>query len=139
MSETAESFADLFEASLQEIEMQPGTIVTGTVVDLDNEYVTVNAGLKSEGIIPKSQFVDEQGEFHLQIGDEVRVALEAVEDGWGETRLSREKAKRLETWAELETAFSDEAAVEGIISGRVKGGYTVDVARRTRLPAGFLG
>ncbi|MDY6829719.1 MAG: 30S ribosomal protein S1 [Pseudomonadota bacterium] len=127
MSETAESFADLFEASLQEIEMQPGTIVTGTVVDLDNEYVTVNAGLKSEGIIPKSQFVDEQGEFHLQIGDEVRVALEAVEDGWGETRLSREKAKRLETWAELETAFSDEAAVEGIISGRVKGGYTVDV------------
>ncbi|MCY3795660.1 MAG: S1 RNA-binding domain-containing protein, partial [Gammaproteobacteria bacterium] len=93
----SESFAELFEESLDTIEMAPGSIVTGTVVDIDNEWVVVHAGLKSEGIIPKSQFTNETGEFTLSIGDQVKVAMEVVDDGWGETRLSREKAKRAET------------------------------------------
>jgi len=98
----SESFADLFEESLKTVDMQPGTIVTGVVIDLDRDWVTVHAGLKSEGVIPTSQFLDDNGELNLQIGDEVQVALESVEDGFGETRLSREKAKRAEAWKVLE-------------------------------------
>ncbi|MEJ2132759.1 MAG: 30S ribosomal protein S1, partial [Gammaproteobacteria bacterium] len=123
----SESFADLFEDSLKTIEMEPGSIVTGTVVDIDNEWVTVHAGLKSEGVIPRTQFLNEKGEFALQVGDQVKVAMETVDDGWGETRLSREKAKRAETWQKLETAFESEEAVAGIINGKVKGGFTVDI------------
>jgi|AntDeeMetagen192_2_1112575.scaffolds.fasta_scaffold00442_7 small subunit ribosomal protein S1 len=123
----SESFAELFEESLQDIDMQPGSIVKGTVVDVDNDWVTVNAGLKSEGVIPTSQFYNESGELEVAIGDEVDVALEAVEDGFGATRLSREKAKRAEAWKELEKAFEAEDAVKGVINGKVKGGFTVDL------------
>ncbi len=123
----SESFAELFEESLDTIEMAPGSIVTGTVVDIDNEWVVVHAGLKSEGIIPKSQFINETGEFTLAIGDQVKVAMEVVDDGWGETRLSREKAKRAETWEMLEDAFEKTEVITGVINGKVKGGFTVDV------------
>ena len=123
----SESFADLFEESLKDIEMKPGAIVSGQVVDIDSDWVTVHAGLKSEGVIPKAQFLNEQGELTIAVGDEVQVALDAVEDGFGETRLSREKAKRMEAWGELEKAFEAEEIVKGVISGKVKGGFTVDV------------
>lgn len=123
----SESFAELFEESLKKIEMKPGAIVSGVVVDIDSDWVTVHAGLKSEGVIPKSQFQDDNGELTIALGDEVQVALDAVEDGFGETRLSREKAKRMEAWGELEKAFEAEDIVKGVISGKVKGGFTVDV------------
>jgi small subunit ribosomal protein S1 len=123
----SESFAELFEESLKTIEMHPGAIVTGVVIDIDDDWVTVHAGLKSEGVIPREQFLNDKGELKLQIGDEVQVALEAVEDGWGETRLSREKAKRAEAWKDLEKACEQEAVVKGIINGKVKGGFTVDI------------
>jgi small subunit ribosomal protein S1 len=122
-----ESFAQLFEESLKTVEMDVGSIITGVVMDIDSEWVTVHAGLKSEGVIPRSQFLDENGEFHLEIGDEVYVALEAIEDGYGETRLSREKARRAETWKNLESAFENSEVVRGMINGKVKGGFTVDV------------
>jgi small subunit ribosomal protein S1 len=122
-----ESFAELFEESLKTIEMHPGAIVTGVVIDIDDDWITVHAGLKSEGVIPREQFLNDRGELKLQIGDEVQVALEAVEDGWGETRLSREKAKRAEAWKDLEKACEAEAVVKGIINGKVKGGFTVDI------------
>ena len=123
----SESFAELFEQSLKDIDMKPGSIVTGTVVDVDSDWVTFNAGLKSEGVISRQEFLNESGEFTLQVGDEVKVALDAVEDGFGETRLSREKAKRAETWMVLEQAFEKDEPVIGIINGKVKGGFTVDV------------
>lgn len=123
----SESFAELFEESLQNLEMSPGAIVTGIVIDVDDDWVTVHAGLKSEGVIPKSQFLNDKGEVTIEIGDEVQVALETVEDGSGETKLSREKAKRAEAWTELEKAHLDEEVIEGLISGKVKGGFTVDV------------
>jgi small subunit ribosomal protein S1 len=126
-STQGESFAELFEASLQDLDMQTGSIVTGTIIDIDNDWVTVHAGLKSEGVIPKAEFLNEQGEFTLQVGDKVKVSLDAVEDGLGETRLSREKAKRAETWLVLEDAFEKSEPVIGIITGKVKGGFTVDV------------
>ncbi len=123
----SDSFADLFEESLKTLDMKPGSIVTGVIIDIDSEWVTVHAGLKSEGVIPRSEFIDEKGELGLEIGDEVQVALEAVEDGFGETKLSREKAKRAEAWISLEKAYEAEEVVTGIINGKVKGGFTVDV------------
>jgi small subunit ribosomal protein S1 len=123
----SENFAELFEESLKTIDMQPGAIVTGVVIDIDSDWVTVHAGLKSEGVIPKSQFVDDNGELSLQIGDEVQVALESVEDGFGETRLSREKAKRAESWIDLEKAFESDEVVKSVINGKVKGGFTVEL------------
>jgi len=123
----SESFAELFEQSLKDIDMKPGSIVTGTIVDIDSEWVTVNAGLKSEGVIERREFVDDGGEFTLQVGDEVKVALDAVEDGFGATKLSREKAKRAESWMILEQAFEKDEPVIGVINGKVKGGFTVDV------------
>jgi small subunit ribosomal protein S1 len=123
----SESFAELFEQSLNDIDMKPGSIITGTIVDVDSDWVTVNAGLKSEGVISRQEFLDENGEFKLQVGDEVKVALDSVEDGFGETRLSREKAKRAETWMVLEQAFEKDQPVMGVINGKVKGGFTVDV------------
>ncbi|MGI9324160.1 MAG: 30S ribosomal protein S1 [Pseudomonadales bacterium] len=135
----SESFAEMFEESLSTVEMAPGAIVTGTVVDVDSDWVVVHAGLKSEGVIPKSQFLDENGECTLQIGDLVKVAMETVDDGFGETRLSREKAKRAESWQTLETAFEGEEVVKGIISGKVKGGFTVDVSDiRAFLPGSLV-
>ena len=123
----SESFADLFEESLQTIEMAPGSIVTGTVVDIDDDWVIVHAGLKSEGVIPKNQFLNEEGECTLSIGDQVKVAMEVVDDGFGETRLSREKARRAESWQQLEEASEKSEVVVGILNGKVKGGFTVDV------------
>jgi small subunit ribosomal protein S1 len=122
-----ESFAELFEQSLKTVEMNPGSIVTGVIIDIDSDWVTVHAGLKSEGVIPRIQFLNERGEFTLNIGDEVQVALESVEDGMGETRLSREKAKRVEAWKVLEKAFAASEIVVGLINGKVKGGFTVDI------------
>jgi small subunit ribosomal protein S1 len=123
----SESFADLFEESLQDIAMTPGTLVMGEVVDIDSDWVTVNAGLKSEAVIPRSQFLNDNNELEIQVGDSVKVALEAVEDGFGETRLSREKAKRAEAWEVLQKKFDAEEVVKGYISGKVKGGFTVSI------------
>ena len=123
----SESFAELFEESLKAVEMEPGAIVTGTIVDIDEDWVTVHAGLKSEGVIPRSQFVDEKGNFELSIGDQVKVAMEAVDDGFGETRLSREKARRAEVWMVLEEAFEGAKKIPGFLQGKVKGGFTVDI------------
>jgi small subunit ribosomal protein S1 len=123
----SESFAQLFEESLRTVEMDVGSIITGVVIDIDGEWVSVHAGLKSEGMIPRSQFLDDNGEFHLEIGDEVQVALEAIEDGDGATRLSREKARRAETWKSLESSFEGGEVVRGAINGKVKGGFTVDI------------
>ncbi len=135
----SESFAELFEESLKSVDMKPGSIVTGLIVEITNDWVTVHAGLKSEGVIPRSQFLSDNGEFDLNVGDEVQVALEAVEDGWGETRLSREKAKRAESWIELEGAYEAGEVVKGIINGKVKGGFTVDVnSIRAFLPGSLV-
>ncbi len=123
----SDSFAELFEESLKTVDMKPGSIVTGVIIDIDNEWVTVHAGLKSEGVISRDEFLDANGKCSLSIGDEVHVALEAVEDGFGETKLSREKAKRAESWKDLEAAHEANAVVVGIINGKVKGGFTVDI------------
>jgi len=123
----SESFAELFEQSLVNKEMRPGTIVTGTVVDIQPDAVIVNAGLKSEGVIPIEQFYNSQGEVEVAVGDAIEVSLDAVEDGFGATRLSREKAKRAQVWKRLEQAFEDSEIVKGVISGKVKGGFTVDI------------
>ena len=134
-----ESFAELFEQSLLEIDMTPGAIVTGTVIDIDSDWVTVHAGLKSEGVISRDEFLDEQGNFGLAIGDVVKVALETVEDGFGATRLSREKAKRAESWMELEAAYEKNDIVTGVINGKVKGGFTVDLNNiRAFLPGSLV-
>ena len=122
-----ESFAELFEQSLSERELRPGAIVMGRVVEIRDDAVVINAGLKSEGIVPIQQFERPNGELEVQVGDEVEVALDAVEDGFGETRLSREKAKRSRVWTVLETAHEGESNVIGQISGKVKGGFTVNI------------
>ncbi|HCL5073686.1 TPA: 30S ribosomal protein S1 [Salmonella enterica] len=122
-----ESFAQLFEESLKEIETRPGSIVRGGVVVIDKDIVLVDAGLKSESAIPAEQFKNAQGELEIQVGDEVDVALDAVEDGFGETLLSREKAKRHEAWITLEKAYEDAETVTGVINGKVKGGFTVEL------------
>ncbi|RCU52958.1 MULTISPECIES: 30S ribosomal protein S1 [Corallincola] len=122
-----ESFAQLFEESLQTIETRPGAIVKGTVISVTKEAVLVDAGLKSEAVIPAEQFKNAEGVVEVQVGDQVDVALDAVEDGFGETILSREKAKRHEAWIVLERAFEEAETVIGIMTGKVKGGFTVDL------------
>ena len=122
-----ESFAQLFEESLKEIETRPGSIVRGVVVAIDKDVVLVDAGLKSESAIPAEQFKNAQGELEIQVGDEVDVALDAVEDGFGETLLSREKAKRHEAWITLEKAYEKAETVVGVINGKDKGGFTVEL------------
>ncbi|MDZ4730570.1 MAG: 30S ribosomal protein S1 [Xanthomonadales bacterium] len=122
-----ESFAELFEQSLAIQDLRPGSIVTGIVMEIRDDAVIVNAGLKSEGVVPIIQFRNLKGELEVAVGDEVQVALEAVEDGFGETRLSRDKAKRSMVWDKLEEAFEGDATIEGKISGKVKGGFTVDI------------
>ena len=122
-----ESFAEMFEESLAHTEMKPGSIVMGTVVEVRNDGVVVNAGLKSEAVVPIEQFYNDKGEIDVGVGDTIEVALEAVEDGYGETRLSREKAKRARTWTVLEQAFEAGENIHGVINGKVKGGFTVDV------------
>ena len=134
-----ESFAELFEESLQKVEMRPGAIIEGVVVSIDSDRVVVHAGLKSEGVIPIDQFRDENGEVSIQVGDSVQVALDAVEDGTGETKLSREKAKRAESWKFLEKACEESEIVKGIINGKVKGGFTVDLhSIRAFLPGSLI-
>ena len=127
MSESVESFAEMLEESLAGRQMRPGSLVTGRVVDVGPDFVMVSAGLKSDSPIPASQFRDESGAVTVAVGEEVEVALEAVEDGFGETRLSREKAKRAQAWRRLENAFEGSDNVSGVISGKVKGGFTVDI------------
>jgi small subunit ribosomal protein S1 len=123
----SESFAELFEESLNVTQMRPGSIVSGIVVSIGSDVVVVNAGLKSEGMIPVEQFRNENGEIEVAVGDEVDVALEAVEDGFGATRLSREKAKRAESWTRLEKAHDADETVTGRIIDKVKGGFTVEL------------
>jgi small subunit ribosomal protein S1 len=123
----SESFAELFEQSQVEQKMRPGAIVKALVVSVGPDVVVVNAGLKSEGVIPTAQFYNERGELQVKAGDLVEVALDAVEDGYGTTVLSREKAKRAQAWGDLERAFEKAETVTGIITGKVKGGFTVDI------------
>jgi len=135
----SESFAQLFEESQVEQLMRPGAIVTGIVMAVGSDVVVVNAGLKSEGVIPLDQFLNEKGDVEVAVGDEVDVALDAIEDGFGETRLSREKAKRAKLWDELEGALESNAIVTGIITGKVKGGFTVEIgAVRAFLPGSLV-
>jgi small subunit ribosomal protein S1 len=134
-----ESFAQLFEDSLANQRIRPGMILTGLVVDVTDDIVIVNVGLKSEAVIPVEQFKNERGELEVKTGDMVEVALDSVEDGNGETRLSREKAKRARTWTRLETAFNDSQIVTGVITGRVKGGFTVEIENvRAFLPGSLV-
>ena len=135
----AESFAELFEQSQVAQKMRPGTIVKGIIVEIRADFVVVNAGLKSEGVIPLDQFRNNAGEIDVNVGDEIDVALDAVEDGYGETRLSRDKAKRAKAWEELEKACETNETVIGIISDKVKGGFTVDISTiRAFLPGSLV-
>ncbi len=134
-----ESFAQLFEQSLANQRIRPGMILTGLVVDVTSDVVIVNVGLKSEAVIPLEQFKNERGEVEVKPGDSVEVALDSVEDGTGETRLSREKAKRARTWTRLEEAFNKSEIVTGVITGRVKGGFTVEIENvRAFLPGSLV-
>jgi small subunit ribosomal protein S1 len=134
-----ESFAQLFEQSLANQRIRPGMILTGLVVDVTPDVVIVNVGLKSEAVIPLEQFKNERGELEVKTGDNVEVALDSVEDGTGETRLSREKAKRARTWTRLEEAFNKSEIVTGVITGRVKGGFTVEIENvRAFLPGSLV-
>ena len=135
----SESFAELFEESLSQTDMSAGNVVLGVIADISDGYVIVSAGLKSEGVIPVSQFTNLQGELEVAIGDEVEVVQEAVEDGYGETRLSREKAKRAKAWITLEKSFEAEEIITGIITGKVKGGFTVELGDiRAFLPGSLV-
>jgi small subunit ribosomal protein S1 len=140
MSEAAtESFSEMFEQSLANQRIRPGMILTGLVIDVGPDVVIINVGLKSEAVIPLEQFKNERGEVEVKAGDQVEVALDSVEDGTGETRLSREKAKRARTWTRLEEAFNNAEIVTGIISGRVKGGFTVEIDHvRAFLPGSLV-
>jgi len=135
----SENFAQLFEESLKGFEAEQGSIVKGTVISIENNIVLVDAGLKSESAIPAEQFKNAAGELEVAVGDEVDVALDAIEDGFGETILSREKAKRHEAWVELEKAYEDKATIKGVINGKVKGGFTVEVnSVRAFLPGSLV-
>jgi len=135
----SESFAELFEESISNNQMKSGAILTGVVLDIEDDFVIINAGLKSEGVIPKEQFLNEKGELEVAVGDSVDVALEAVEDGFGVTKLSREKAKRAESWIRLEAAHEAGEIVTGRITDKVKGGFTVDVINiRAFLPGSLV-
>ncbi len=134
-----ESFAQLFEESLTKIQLQPGKLITGEVVYMDEEVVVVHAGLKSEGVIPLAEFKDANGEVSIKVGDIIEVVVEAIEDGMGETRLSREKACRAKAWVDLEKAFEVQSIVTGVMTGKVKGGYTVTVNTvRAFLPSSLV-
>jgi len=135
----SESFAELFEESIASQQIKPGSILNGKVVSVNEDVVIVNAGLKSEAVIPAEQFQNENGEVDVEVGDTVEVALDAVEDGFGETRLSREKAIRARTWTHLENAFEKGEIVNGVINGRVKGGFTVEIDNvRAFLPGSLV-
>ncbi len=140
MTESAtESFSELFEQTLANQRIRPGMILTGRVISVGDDMVVVSVGLKSEAVIPIEQFRNERGELEVAAGDDVEVALDAVEDGTGETRLSREKAKRARTWTRLEKAFTESEIVIGVITGRVKGGFTVELENvRAFLPGSLV-
>ena len=123
----SESFADLLDASISSLEMQTGSIVSGVVLDIDKNWVTVHVGLKSEGVISIDEFRTNDGQLNIEVGDQIEVALEAVEDGYGETRISREKARKISTWKNLEHALETGEFVTGKILNRVKGGFAVEV------------
>src|SRR3990167_7759980 len=134
-----ESFAQLFESSLTETPMLPGAIISATVERIEEKYIVVDAGLKSESYIPIDQFYSDNGSLDVKVGDEVKVALEVMEDGFGSTRLSRERAKRLESWIHLETAYENKETIRGVIIGRVKGGFTVEINKvRAFLPGSLV-
>jgi small subunit ribosomal protein S1 len=135
----SESFAELFEESFASQQIKPGAIIKGTVVAVNDDVVLISAGLKSEAVIPIEQFQNEKGESDVSVGDVFEVALDAVEDGFGETKLSREKAVRARTWTELEEAFEKSEVVTGVINGRVKGGFTVEIDNvRAFLPGSLV-
>ena len=123
----SESFSTLLDENLSTLDMQPGSIVSGVVLDVDKDWVTIHVGLKSEGIISLDEFRNNDGDIKIEVGDEVEVALEAVEDGYGETRISREKARKISTWKMLEEALETGEFVTGKIHNRVKGGFAVEV------------
>ncbi|MGO1780831.1 MAG: 30S ribosomal protein S1 [Moraxellaceae bacterium] len=136
-----ESFAELFEASIEEqgLDIERGSVITGAVVAIDNDWITVDTGLKSEGIVAREEFLSEEGELEVEVGDSVDVVVEAVDNGMGQTLLSREKAKRVETWNFLEKIYDNDEIVKGIISSKVKGGFTVDVGSvRAFLPGSLV-
>jgi len=134
-----ESFAELFEQSIASQRIKPGTILNGLIVEVGQDFVVVNVGLKSEAVIPAEQFKNDKGEMEAKVGEHVEVALDSVEDGSGETRLSREKAKRARTWTRLEQSFEKQEVVNGIITGRVKGGFTVEIDNvRAFLPGSLV-
>ena len=122
-----ESFAALFEESLARQEMRSGEVITAEVVSIDSDFVVVNAGLKSESVIDATEFLNDRGEIEVQVGDFVKVCIESLEDGYGSTKLSREKAKRLAAWLDLEEAMNEARIIKGMVNGRVKGGLTVMV------------
>nr|WP_198511032.1 30S ribosomal protein S1 [Moraxella osloensis] len=133
-----ESFAELFEAS-QALDVERGAVIAGTVVAIDSDWITVDTGLKSEGIVARSEFLNEQGELEVAVGDQVQVVVDAVDNGMGQTLLSREKAKRAETWNVLEKLYENNEIVTGVISGKVKGGFTVDIGSvRAFLPGSLV-
>ena len=121
----AESFAAMFEESISKQEMRHGEVITAEVVGIDDNFVTVNAGLKSESLIPVEEFKNDRGEIEVAIGDFVQVAIESIEDGYGATKLSRDRARRLAAWLDLEAAMEEGRVVKGLINGKVKGGLTV--------------
>ena len=125
--EPQSEFEILFNDSMAKLDMTPGSIVTATVIEIRNDYVVINAGLKSEGIIPKNQFLDVSGKLEIDIGDKVEVTLDVIEDGYGETIMSREKAKRTKVWSELESIQNSQEIIEGKVCGKVKGGFTVEL------------
>ena len=125
--EPQSEFEILFNDSMDKLDMTPGSIVTATVIEIRNDYVVINAGLKSEGIIPKNQFLDVSGKLEIEIGDQVEVTLDVIEDGYGETIMSREKAKRTKVWSELESIQNSQEIIEGKVCGKVKGGFTVEL------------
>lgn len=136
-----ESFAELFEASIEEtgLDIERGSVITGTVVAIDSDWITVDTGLKSEGIVAREEFLSEEGELEVEVGDTVDVVVEAVDNGMGQTLLSREKAKRVETWNFLEKISDNDEIVKGIISSKVKGGFTVDIGSvRAFLPGSLV-
>ena len=134
-----ESFAALFEASELNLNVEKGAVIQGVVVSIDSDWVTVDTGLKSEGVVDRAEFLNEQRELEVQVGDEVDVVVEALDNGMGQTVLSREKAKRAETWTKLEKIFEDGEIVTGVISGKVKGGFTVDIGPvRAFLPGSLV-
>ena len=135
----SESFSELFEKSIIGAQFYPGAIISATVIGIDDDYVTLNAGLKSEGIVAIEEFHDQNGELEINIGDIVEVALDSVEDGHGETLLSREKAKRQEAWRKLSKSHENNETVTGLISGKVKGGFTVEIGTiRAFLPGSLV-